>query len=356
MSMRIGRSVPWVAVVLLAVCGCAASAGDSAKKQGKTPPGAAAGGLQPASPAAVVGDVSITLAEIDAEAAPSLRQVRQQEFDIRKATAESMLNKRVVDKEAAARGISADELLKKEVTDKVADATPAEIDSWYEQNKARVGNQTKEQLAPQIAQMLRGQKTTDLQRNFYKELRRKHGARVLLEPSRMEVAVDDDPARGPAKAPVTIVEFSDFQCPYCSRAETVVDEVFKKYPDQVRLVFRDYPLSFHANASTAAQGGECAEEQGKFWEMHRAMFANQQKLAAADLVETAGTIGLNKDKFKQCLDSEKYKAEVEKDFEDGQKYGVSGTPTFFINGIPMVGAKGVDAFAEIIDSELERKR
>ena len=233
--------------------------------------------------------------------------------------------------------------------------TQADIDTFYEQNKARMGGQTKEQLSPQIGEMLKNQKRGGVESDYLKQLRQKYGVKSMLAPPRVQVASDDDPSRGgPAGAPVTIVEFSDFQCPFCSKAEPVVDEVMKKYGDKVHLVFRDYPLSFHQNAETAAMASECAKEQGKYWEMHGAMFGNQSKLAAADLVETSGNLGMDKDKFKSCLDSGKYRSEVQKDFQDGAKYGVSGTPTFFINGIMIVGARGAEAFAEIIDRELER--
>jgi protein-disulfide isomerase len=334
---------------------CGAATGDSAKesKASRKSAGTPAT-LAPTSPVAVIGDRTITLQELDVQAAGNLAQVRQQEFEIRKQVLDTFLNEQILEKEAAAKGQSREALLKAEVTDKIADPPQTEVDEYFEKNKARFGQQTKEAAAPQIITLLRSQRLMDAQRAYVKDLRKKHGVKVMLQPARVEVALDDDASKGPAKAPVTIVEFSDYQCPYCSRAEIVVDEVLKKYGDKVRLVYRDYPLKFHQNAEIASQGAECAEDQGKFWEMHKALFANQQKLAATDLVETAGGIGIDKEKFKACLDSGKYKAEVQKDFEDGQKYGVNGTPTFFINGIPMVGARGVDAFAEIIDAELER--
>jgi protein-disulfide isomerase len=340
-----------------AIFACAAATGDGGKesKAAKKSAAAAPASPAPSSPAAVVGDKTISLAELDARAAGALVKVRHDEYEARKQALDGMINDEIMAKEAAAKGKSKEELLKAEVTDKVADPPQAEVDAFYEQNKARFGAQTKEQLTPQITAMLKNQKMAEAQRAYLKTLRDKYGVKTMLEPPRVAVAVDDDPSKGPAKAPVTIVEFSDYQCPYCSRAETTVTEVMKKYGEKVRLVFRDYPLSFHQNANVAAQASECAREQGKFWEMHGAMFANQAKLAANDLVETAATIGVEKDKFKACLDSGKYKDEVQKDFDDGQKAGVTGTPTFFINGIPMVGARDVNSFAEIIESELERK-
>jgi protein-disulfide isomerase len=342
---------------LLVVCAvaafaCSAATGDAAKDTGKKP--AATAGT---TVVARIGDTAITVDQIDERAASSLMKVRQQEYDVRQQALDAMINDDLLDREAKAKGVTKDKLIETEITSKAPDATQAEIDAYYEQNKARMGGQTKEQIAPQIGAMLKSQKGGAVQGEYMKTLRQKYGVKVMLEPPRVQIAVDDDAARGgPNGAPITIVEFSDFQCPFCSRAEIVVDDVMKKYGDKIRLVYRDYPLSFHPNAEMAAMGAECAEEQGKYWEMHKAMFANQQKLAAADLVETAGGIGIDKDKFKSCLDSGKYRTEVQKDFQDGQKAGVTGTPTFFINGIMIVGARNVDSFSEIIDRELSRSK
>src|SRR2546425_9497567 len=361
MEPRSNRIISLSAVVCAsAAFACTAATGDSAKESGKaakssTP--AATASLAPTSPVAVIGDKTITLQDLDAQAAGALVKVRQDEFEARKQVLDTMVNDEILAKEAAAKKVSKDDLLKTEVTNKLADPPQADVDSFYEQNKAHFGAQTKEQLAPQIAAMLKGQKAADAQREYLKTLRKKFGVKTMLEPPRIEISTDDDASKGPAKAPVTIVEFSDYQCPYCSRADTTVQEVLKKYGEKVRLVYRDYPLPFHQNANIAAQASECAKEQGKFWEMHNAMFANQAKLAQPDLIETAGGIcGIDKDKFKACLDTGKYKDEVQKDADAGQKYGVTGTPTFFINGIPIVGARDVNSFAEIIDEELERKQ
>jgi protein-disulfide isomerase len=358
MQPRSKRIISVAAVVCAsAAFACTAATGDASKESGKDAKKttATAATLAPTTPVAVIGEKTITLQELDVQAAGALTRVRQEEYDARRQALEAMVNNEVLTKEAAAKKVKKEDLLKTDVTDKVTDPPQADVDGFYEQHKGQFGTQTKEQLAPQIAAMLKNQKLADAQRDYMKVLRKKYGVKTMLEPPRLEIAVDDDAAKGPAKAPVTIVEFSDYQCPYCSRAETTVQDVLKKYGDKVRLVYRDYPLQFHPNANIAAQASECAKEQGKFWEMHNAMFADQSKLTQPQLVETAGGIGgIDKDKFKACLDTGKFKDEVQKDFEDGQKYGVTGTPTFFINGIPMVGARDVNSFAEIIDTELER--
>jgi protein-disulfide isomerase len=334
------------------VFACGAATGETGKAAEKgASPSASGGGV-----AAKVGDKTITLAELDGKAAANLMKVRQQEFEVRSQALDQMINDELMEKEAKAKNVTKEKLFETEISAKAADPSQAEVDAYYEANKARMGTQTKEQIAPQISAMLKQQKMAGVQADYMKALRQKYGVKVMIEPPRVEVSTDDDPARGGgANAPVTIVEFSDFQCPYCSRAENVVDDVMKKYGEKVRLVYRDYPLSFHPNAENAAMASECAQEQNKYWEMHKAMFANQAKLAATDLVETAGTLGMDKDKFKSCLDTGKFRTEVQKDFQDGQKAGVSGTPTFFINGVMIVGARDIASFSDIIDRELDQK-
>lgn len=174
-------------------------------------------------------------------------------------------------------------------------------------------------------------------------------------PSRAQVSVDDDPAKGSATAPVTIIEFSDFECPFCARFYSqTLSQIEKNYIEtgKVKFVYRDFPLSFHPNAQKAAEAAECADEQGKFWELHDKIFDNQQAIAVSNLKQYAQEIGLNTAQFNSCLDSGQMVSEVKKDFQDGQSYGVTGTPGFFINGIPVSGAQPYSVFEGIIEQEL----
>jgi protein-disulfide isomerase len=192
----------------------------------------------------------------------------------------------------------------------------------------------------------------------------KGGAQIVPagEEEKTEVSADDDPVLGRSDAPVTIVEFSDFQCPFCRKFwSDTLPQIKKEYIDtgKAKLVYRDFPLDFHAGAKPAAEGTECAEDQGKFWELHDKIFQEQDKqgqgtiqFTKADVVKWAGQIGLDMAKFNQCLNAGKYKAEVEKDIADGVAAGVSGTPTLFINGKKVVGAQPFAAFKAIIDQEL----
>jgi len=170
----------------------------------------------------------------------------------------------------------------------------------------------------------------------------------------VDVSVDDDPAKGPEDAPVTIIEFSDFQCPYCGGFATeTLPQILQNYGDRVRFVFRDFPLiSMHANALKAAEASECADDQGKFWEYHDLLFKNQTALDVDSLKGYAASLGLDTAAFNECLDSDKYTEEVGKDLQDGQAAGVQGTPSFFINGLPVRGAMPYASFQAAIEAAL----
>jgi len=175
--------------------------------------------------------------------------------------------------------------------------------------------------------------------------------------AKVDVSADDDPVKGSKTAKVTIVEFGDFQCPYCGVfAKQVLPELEKNYikTEKAKFVYRDLPLSFHQNAQKAAEAAECADEQGKFWDYHDKLFENQKVLDETSLKQYAKDLGLDTAKFGSCLDSGKMASEVKKDLADGTKYGVGGTPMFFINGTPLEGAQPFSAFEQVIEQELKK--
>jgi protein-disulfide isomerase len=168
-----------------------------------------------------------------------------------------------------------------------------------------------------------------------------------------KVDVGSAPARGPKNAPITVVLFSDFQCPFCGRVEPSITELEKAYPGKVRVAWKNFPLSFHNNAKPAAEAALAANEQGKFWEMHDILFKNQQNLTAPDLEKYAKEIGLNMDKFKAAIDSHKFAAQIEADTKQGSELGVSGTPAAFVNGQLISGAQPVEAFKKIVEADMK---
>ena len=302
---------------------------------------------------ALVAGAAITASELEDMAGTRLFQIRTQEYQMKRQLLDEAIAGKLLEKEAAARGISQDELRRVEVEAKVPAVTEQEQKEFYEKNKPRFGPTPEAEALKQIETGLRGQRMRERQVAFVNDLRSKAGVKVFLDPPRMKIEAGDNPAKGPANAPITIVEFSDFQCPYCSRVVPTLQKLHESYGDKVRIVFRDLPLQMHAQAPKAAEAAACANEQGKFWEMHDKLFASQQKLQVADLKQHAVDLGLTADTFNQCLDSGKFAESVKRDSEDGARYGLSGTPGFFINGRLLVGAQPYEAFAQVIDEELD---
>ncbi|MDP9120506.1 MAG: thioredoxin domain-containing protein [Acidobacteriota bacterium] len=306
---------------------------------------------------AKVNGQTITEADVKAHAAESLAQLdhdyQQHRHDLIESELQQLVRDRMVEAEAAARKLGKDQIL---AEIKPADVTDAQVDAFYEQNKARIPpGTTKEQVAPQIRQFLQQQGQTEAKEKFYTSLEAKYKAEYLLEPLRVDVVAAGFPAKGGANAPVTIVEFSDFQCPFCSRVVPTLEKAMAQYGDKVRLVFRQYPLPMHPNAAKAAEAALCANEQGKFWQMHDAMFKDQSGLAVDALKSKAAGLGLNATQFNACLDSSKEAEAVKSDMQAGSSAGVSGTPALFINGRFLNGAVPYEQVSKVIDDELRRK-
>ncbi len=303
---------------------------------------------------AKVGDKAILESAVQEKASSSLASLRQQEYEILRSALDELIDESLLDTASAKDGKTREEFLAEKVDSKVADPTDAEIETFYNDNKQRMGGRALTDVKTQIVQYLRGQQRQELYGQVIRELKEKNPVTVLLEPPRIEVAEDDDPTLGAAEAPITIITFTDYECPYCSRAEETVKKVLDAYPDSVRVVIRDYPLSFHKNAVKAAEAAGCAHEQGKFAAMHDKLFANQRALGVEKLSSYAQEIGLDMGVFNECLGSGKRTEEVQADLRDGSSVGVSGTPAFFINGRMLSGAQPYEAFASVIDEELAR--
>jgi protein-disulfide isomerase len=279
------------------------------------------------------------------------REYANQRQQLLETKLEQMVQDRLLEAEARARGVSREQVLAGIAP---APVTDADVDSFYEENKAQIP-QAKEQVAPQIRQYLAQQRQGQAQETFYAALKSKYKTQYLLEPIRVPVESAGFPARGPADAVVTVVVFSDFQCPFCSRLKPTLEQLLAKYPSQVRLVFRQFPLSFHQNAQKAAEASLCAHDQGKFWELHDAMFADQSALAVDTLKAKAAQLGMNAQAFGRCLDSGEKAGPVQADLEAGTAAGVSGTPAMFLNGRFLSGAVPLEDIAKVVDDEIRRR-
>lgn len=306
---------------------------------------------------ATIGSAQISQSALDSFVAPQLMELRQQRQQVLEQGLDRYLDREVIDREAKAQGVTPSELVKREVTAKVKQPTDAEVDAFYEGNKDRI-SAPKAQVADRIKQYLMQQREQKAFTDYADSLKSKYGVKVMLKPLRVDIDTRDEPARGPADAPVTLVEFGDFQCPYCASLEPTLKEVVKHYAGKVRLVFRQFPLqNIHPHAQVAAEASLCAREQGKFWQLHDAMYDNQDALTAGDLKATAAKLGMNSKQFNQCLDGHKYQSKIQADTKAGERAGVNGTPALFVNGRPVPGgAVAYDVLAKVIDDELSRKQ
>jgi len=313
---------------------------------------------------AVIGSDHVTvgqLPDVQSELAKSQRrydeQQRQLAIDQRRArqailekAVDDFLDNQVMQQEAQARHVTVAEL-SKEI--KVAEVTDADVSAFYDHNRRDISKPF-EEVRPAIAKYLTQQAVADARRAWFAGLRAKYSARSTLEPLRDPVGTDG-PSRGPKDARVTIVEFADFQCPYCRRMEPVLRELLEKYPRDVRLVYRQLPLpELHPDAMRASQASLCAREQGKFWEMHDALFADQGGLDLDGLKRTAAQLQLQAQPFAACLASDKTLAAIRADTQAATDLGVNGTPGLFINGRFVNGAVSYEDMAATIDDELQR--
>jgi len=300
---------------------------------------------------ATVAGTPITRAALEAHVKPQLIELDSQRYDALKQGLDAMIAEELVSKEAKASGKTVDELLEAEIMSKVSEPSDDAVKKMYEANKKQLGDASFDEVRPRIVEFLKGQEAQEKQAAFLASLRAKYAVTVKLKAPVVEIGDGGRPAKGSASAPITIIEFSDYECPYCKRAEPSVAKVLETYGDKVRLVFRDYPLPFHANAKPAAMAAACAEDQGKFWEYHDKLFT-ASALNEETYRSLAGEVGLDQGSFDECLASEKHSELIDKDIADASAVGVRGTPAFFINGRMISGAQPFEKFKEIIDEEL----
>jgi protein-disulfide isomerase len=299
---------------------------------------------------ATVGSHGITQQEVDAKIKPQLTSIDGQIYELRRRAIEAMADDYLLEQAAKKANLGVEAYMKREITDKVPAPPEADTKKFYETHKDQI-KQPYDKVKPQLIDFMKRQAVDEQRNKLLDSLRAEQPLKIKLKAPRFKVAAIG-PELGPKDAPVTIVEFADFQCPFCKRVEDSLKQIRAKYGDKVRLVYRDYPLPMHPNAMPAAEAARCAGEQGKFWPFHDALYSDQSKLAPNDLKATAAKLGLDKQKFDSCVDSKKYEGAVAKDRADGEAVGVEGTPAFFINGRSLSGAQPVGEFNDIIEDEL----
>jgi protein-disulfide isomerase len=310
---------------------------------------------QDLSKAAEVNGSAIMAADVDAKLGNNLATLQQQIYSLRQKQLDSMIDQKLLEAESAKRGVTIAALVQTEVTSHVALATSEEAEKFFKDNSANLKGDFNT-LEVQIKNYLTAQRLQTREQEYLKSLRAAAKVDVFLTRPpvfRTEVSLEGAPVRGNANAPVTIVEFSDFHCPFCRKAQPTIDDLRAKYGSKINVIYRDFPLdNLHPQARMAAEAGHCAIEQGKFWEFHDKVFKNDPASSQDGLNRMAKEAGLDVTAFEACSGSGKYKSAVQTSVAEGTKLGITGTPTFFINGRMLVGAQPAEAFTRIIDEEL----
>lgn len=305
---------------------------------------------------AVIDGEPVTEDQLPPEAEAQLQRMMDQVYSVRLRALRSVLDQRLFEAEAKKRGVTTDALYQSEIVAKVPDPTEDEVQASYAarmdiRNKpyAAVKDQVRQSLKDLAIQKARAAYMDGLLQRAVND----GELSILLTPPKIDFSVDAGRLRGDAKAPITIIEFSDFSCVFCRRAEATVAAILAKYPGKVQFGYRDMPLTeLHPHAEMAAEASRCAEEQGKFWEYHDLLFAAPDKQDQDGLLEQASALKLDRDKFGACLSSGRYKPQVAQDLQLGTRVGVVATPGFFINGVFVNGAQPLETFEAVIDRQL----
>ena len=330
---------------------------------GSTAPAQQPSSQGPADVAARIGDRPITIRELDEkwkqEDPAQNAEATQMVYDGRRAALEALIAESLLAAAAKSSGLSADGYLEAELGKRVKPVSDVEVSTFFTANASQMQGRPLEAMAPAITRYLTDQRRAAARDEILSELRKKGPAiRVSLDVPRVNVAVSaGNPSLGSASAPVTLVEFSDYQCPYCQRVEPALKRLRAVYGDKIRIVWKDFPLTqIHPQAFKAGEAAHCAGDQGKYWELHDVLFNKQQELQPDDLKRHAIELGLNATTFNQCLDTSKYGERVRDGVSEGGALGVNSTPTVFINGRRLSGAQPYEVFAAVIDEELARAK
>lgn len=303
---------------------------------------------------ATVNNEPITAGDVEDALQSLIFNVQDQVYTIRKVALDAKINDTLLEAEAKRRNITPQELFTQEVIPHIKLVTEADARKFYDENKERV-KAPFEQMAAQIIDFLKEQEFQNAAGVYATQLRKNAAIQIYLkepDPPVVNIAIDDQPMKGNPNAPVTIIEFTDFQCPSCGKTQPLLEEIAKEYGDKLRLVARDFPLDQHQFAEKAAEAAEAAREQDKYWEYTAILFKNQEALAVPNLKEYATQVGLDRAKFDQALDSGKFADKVKRDLREGEKLGVGSTPTLFING-KRVRDKTREGLKAMIDTALK---
>lgn len=302
-----------------------------------------------------VDNVEITLQQVDDSVAATINPLQQQLYAIRKAALENLITAKVLAIEAAAKDITVDEL-RRQLTLGDITVTRAQVEEVYKQNASFFAAMSPDEARERLRLDLENQARMKHYRAGLEALRKKWTITLNLAPPPFVSELDDgaSPVRGSANPLVTIVEFSDFECPFCNQVQSTLKQIIDQYGNDVRLVFKHLPLEGHRNSLPAARAAYCAAEQDRFWPYHDALFA-APKLSPPLFEQIASDLGLGLEKFRGCLTSETSRTAVIKDLEAGRRFKIESTPSFIVNGKLIKGALSFSEFQQIIERELSQR-
>lgn len=307
---------------------------------------------------ATIDGVPVYMSEVEEVIGDRLAQLdhryQQQRQQLIESSLERLVQGRLLEQEASMRGMTTAELIAT-ARSEALQTSEQEVADWYERNRAAMGGRSLEELYPLIEDFLQDQKRERAYADLLTRLKREKEVIYFFQPFRAELDNEGAPALGPSDAPITLVEFSDFECPYCRSFFSTLMELRANYGDQLRIVYRHYPLASHRNGFKAAEASLCAQDQGRFWDYHDLVFSEPGRLDVPGLKQRAQRLGLDEDEFADCLDSGGQAERVRRDMREGDRVAIEGTPALFVNGIPLPsGAAPYEAVAEVIERELER--
>jgi protein-disulfide isomerase len=312
----------------------------------------------PSTPVAIIDGEAISLEEVEKAIGARVSLLKEQIYQLQRQRIDALINDRLVEREAARRGVTVTQLLEAEVASKIPRVADDEVEAFYQANKDRLPDNEPD-LRVRIRARLENQKLSAQRSIFLDQLRSTAKVAILLkqpEIYRANLATDNAPFKGGLSAAVKIVEFEDFHCPFCKESQQTMEQLLLRYKDRVKVIHKDFPIDeLHPGARPAHLAARCANEQGKFWPYHDALFANAPKAAPDDLRKYAIGVGLNIAAFNNCVASSKYRDEIQRDIEEGKQAGVTGTPAFFINGRLVPGAQPLDRFVQLIEQELAQQ-
>ena len=305
--------------------------------------------------AATVAGQPIYETDLNVAVQAQMLPLERQAYDVKRKALDILIERKLLEAAARKKGATVEMLLREDVDAKLPEPSEAELQAYYLGQKDKL-NRPFDEIKDQIRVAFTQARLQRARQEYLSALRSSEDVTVLLSPPKSQVGYDPSRLRGDAKAPVMIVEFSDFQCPYCRQMRLTLNNLLAKYGDKVSLAYRDFPLAnIHAQAELAAEASRCAAEQGKFWEYHDRLLSSSD-LSRESLLDHARAVKLDETQFDSCLATGKHKAEVQKDVQEGRKAGVSGTPALFVNGVFLNGSQPLDVISREIDEALARAR